>query len=134
MGLSVRPIANRGPPPTKRTRKRASNARRRWVCVKGFMLWNRCARSSTSTANARPPEPSLHRRIIVRCKAAHIRPRQRRSVPMKIKLVTGAAALALLLPVAAYAQAGVAAGATAGASGGGGVGGAGGAGGGGGGG
>ena len=37
---------------------------------------------------------------------------------MKIKLVTGAAALALLLPVAAYAQAGVAAGATAGAVGG----------------
>jgi hypothetical protein len=37
---------------------------------------------------------------------------------MKIKIVTGAAALALLLPVAAYAQVGVAAGATAGAVGG----------------
>jgi len=37
---------------------------------------------------------------------------------MKIKLVTGAAALVLLLPIAAYAQSGVAAGATAGAVGG----------------
>ena len=37
---------------------------------------------------------------------------------MKIKIVTGAAALALLLPIAAYAQGGVAAGATAGAIGG----------------
>jgi hypothetical protein len=37
---------------------------------------------------------------------------------MHIKMMTGAAALALLLPIAAYAQSGVAAGATAGAVGG----------------
>ena len=37
---------------------------------------------------------------------------------MQMKLMTGAAALALLLPIAAYAQSGVAAGATAGAVGG----------------